>query len=419
MINISKISSALVVLLANTIGNNIAYGFVEEGSNGIGSNTFSACEDAGDLYSAQTTGCNPWRDFDSNFSYQEEFDQEKSSLHYNVTAVLALSAGYTNCSSYAIAIFDQSTDVATVADQVFWAPMPYGVTESACKTILNNEGLQMAEGIYEDGFLTGPDFTYRTIGNDNFETKRESLAFHWNRTIETLTTPNTSDCSKYGAQDPIYPTTSDLDGTDILTLSDLYSWAVTSGSTKLNQCSYGGPIKNYGSTDLIRPNKLGALGLFLHSFQDFYSHRSIVTLGSHDHSYGESTLEAGGFVSNHYAGEFGTLDDGNLGNGQTVSVETSFGAYPVKLHSKDTADAIVASFKKLKEWLSLPSHQGYAYGGKPASLCTEDQIKAFADEFASIANQYPHENIGSSALIRSELADSLWYNLAVNKKCEW
>lgn len=401
-----------------TAWSSTAYGFVEEGFNCTSETTDTSmhlCATPGDLLEASSTGCNPWYDYDANYSYRATADQRKSSLHFNMTMALAAAAGYDKCAAFAVALYAQATDVAIKFEELNWAPLPSGVTLSQCQQLFSEQGMKIDPGLNNlTGASASTPFTYRTTGTslDDAEIRRESSTFHWNATHDSLANPYSTVCTTDPSIDnpePVYPKT------DIVTMSDLYKWA-DDGVNTLNQCSAyddgllgsGGPITEYCLAETpIKPGTLAAFGVFLHPFQDSFSHSPILNAGMHDHeSSSGDTLSKAGFVSSHYAGEFGVLPStGKPGYG-VVQVTTPAGTYDVELHSQDTVNAIKGTYTQLKDWISTRS----SLKNPDHEPCSDAAIENLAIEFASIPNYVPASGEASGAKRRSNLADSFFQN---------
>ncbi len=408
----------LGVVAALSLQAHHGFGFMEEGFNGepIVRNGFTRCRTVGGLLEAEYYGCNPWPDHDANYSFREREDQEKSSVHYNATAALAVAAGFSPCAAYVLALFDQATDVATESDALFWAPFLPGVDMESCEALFEEEGVTPAMGLARMGAYIAFDFTFRGASKDTNEIARESMTFHFNPGLDDFLTERTYvSCDPDDDRDPLpYP------DHDVVPLSDLYAWA-SSDVNPLNACPYGGPIANYDPEEDVGPGTLGSFGVFLHAYQDAFSHRDMIDRGVHVHVKGNlNTHSIQGFVTGHFAGEFGVDEMGRLGNGRDgnlVKVTTPAGEYLVWLHSEDTYDALVSSYQRMVEWLYDPDAPDRVarYGRPGATICSLDDVELFAYEFASIANYVPDEGEPSGARRRSEMADSLFSS----RDCSW
>ncbi len=397
---------------------NPVHAFMEEGFNGdpIIRSGYTRCRTPGNLYESEYYGCNPWLDSDANYSFREREDQEKSSVHYNATAALAVAAGFNRCAAYIVALYDQATDVATEKDATFWAPIPPGVDLDACADLFEAEGVTTAAGLMGMGALVAPDFTFRGSSADTNEIARESMTFHFNPGLDSFFSDRaTVACDPEDERDPL-----PYVDHDIVLLSDLYAWA-SSDVNPLNACPYGGPIANYDPDEDVGPGTLGSFGVFLHAYQDAYSHRDMIDHGVHIHVTGNrNTHSIQGFVTSHYAGEFGLNERGSLGRGtddDMVRVETPAGEYIIWLHSEDTYEALVSSFQRMVEWLFDPeSPERWGNYGRPgARICSLDEVELFAEAFASIPNYVPEEGEASGAKRRSDMADSLFES----EDCTW
>lgn len=414
------------ILACLALGSQSAYAFFEEGNNWVtGATAYMRCNTAGDLADAQATGCNPWPDTDANYSLYGPADQNKSSIHYNATMALAVAAGYNRCSAYVIAMYNEGADVASAAEEAFWAPYPSGVSQTSCSSIFNAAGIVTQYGLDGSGRRTipggyvAPQFTTRVSAftASDPEAWRESTTFHWNPSYDSLAKPYSTQCSPSGDPLPVAP------NKDLVTLSDLYAWSSTSNTNPLNKCTgYGlssagpyGPIEKYApSTANAKPNSLAAFGIFLHAFQDSISHRQVIGAGGNTHTAeAHLTEDVAGFVSGHFAGEFGVLPStGQPGTGAiTVTTPASTTPYPVMLHSDDTVRALKETFTQLRSWLK--THSSYAQSN--AKICSETVITNFATQFASIPNVVPASGVASGAKKRSDMADKLYKNA----NCTW
>lgn len=402
-----------------------AQAFFEEGNNWVtGATAYMRCPTTGDLNAAQNTGCNPWPDTDANYSLYGPADQNKSSVHYNLTMGLAVAAGYSKCAAYIIALYNEGADVASAAEGTFWAPYPTGVNQTTCGTQLTQAGIVTQYGLDGNGRRTvaggyiAPAFSYRVsafTSNDN-EMWRESMTFHWNPSYDSLIKPYSTQCSPSGNPFPVAP------NKDLVTLSDLYAWA-SSNTNPLNKCTgYGastsgpfGPDTHYvQSTANAKPNTLPAFGMFLHALQDSIAHQRIIVYGGGTHTaVTNATTDIAGFVSGHFAGDFGVLPSTGLPGYGTISVTTpaSSTPYQVTLHSDDTVWAIKETFAELKIWLK--THTQYAQAN--AKVCTDTVIGNLANQFTSIPNNVPATGVASGARKRSDMADKLF----ANANCTW
>lgn len=401
-----------------------AYAFYEEGNNWVtGATAYMRCTTTGDLAAAQSTGCNPWPDTDANYSLYGPADQNKSSVHFNATMGLAVAAGYNKCSAYVIALYNEGADVASAAENVFWAPYPTGVSQSTCSSIFSANGVVTNYGLDGSGKRTipggyvAPTFTYRVSAftASDAEMWRESTTFHWNPSYDSLISPYSVKCSTSGDPLPGAP------NKDLVTLSDLYSWSSTT-SNPMNKCTgytgssgVAGPVQHYvQSTAYAKPNTLAAFGIFLHALQDSISHEHVIAAGGQTHTaVSNATTDLAGFVSGHFAGEFGVLPStGKPGFGPiSVTTPASTTPYSVVLHSDDTVQALNETFAELKLWLSKHT----TYKQTNAKVCTDSVVTNFATQFASIPNMVPATGVLSGARQRSDMADRLFKNA----NCTW
>lgn len=395
-----------------------AHAFFEEGNDDAARLGYKKCSKWGDMTAANATGCNPWPDNDSAYTYQSPHDMKKNSVHYNATAALAVAAGFDRCAAYVIGLFDEGTDVATDYDKDLWIPFPGSVSPTgACAQLLAAEYVSVLASPLNGqlGGFVSPDFTSRsftkTQGN---EINRESDTFHFNHAqvdsgirhqCSTGTDPGVVEPSQAGASGIF---------ANMVTLPELRDWAFSSNDPSawlnpLNSCDYSngggsilGPLSNYdasGSDGDPAPGSLGALGMFLHASQDYWSHYDC-----HDtsHSFGIWANDTCGFASGHYAGEFGTIN-GVPANGNTT-LKTPVSKYRIVMHSANTVSALEETFAHLKDMLAL--HPEYARAG--AVQCSDAQVHNFAIKFAGIANLVPASGKPSGAKQRSDLADALF-----------
>lgn len=378
-----------------------AQAFFEEGNDATFHVGYTKCNEEGNLLQADSTGCNPWPDADSSYSYKQFRDMKKNSLHFNATAALAVAAGFDRCAALLIGAYDEATDVATEYDLELWVPYLDGMDPAACEALVVEENAEVVDGLVKPGFLVAPDFTFRSFskGQDN-EVVRESYTFHWNHTLATLDVDPGVECSvTNGDPLPVPPKT------DMVSLGGLLAW--TRGENTLNPCSYDvslgafGPIVDYHPDFDVAPGSLGSMGVFLHALQDAYSHRAC---GGTTHNFGGATDSPCGFASGHYAGDFGTLADGTIGSGK-ISVVTPARkrGYPVELHSDQSKLALQHTYEVLKDYLY--NNPRYGRGVEP---CSVDAISAFAAQFVSIPNVVPASGDASGAKKRSDLADALF-----------
>lgn len=407
------------------IGTQPAFAFYEEGNNWVtGATAYMRCSTSGDLLDAQATGCNPWPDVDANYSLYGPADQNKSSVHFNATLGLAIAAGFNRCAAYVIAMYNEGADVASAAENAFWAPYPYGVSQSACSSIFSAAGIATQYGLDGSGRRTvpggyvAPAFSYRVSAftASDPEMWRESTTFHWNPSYDSLLTPYASQCSPSGDPLPTAP------NKDLVTLSELRSWASTS-TNPLNKCTgYGtsssgpyGPITHYAPATMnAKPNSLAAFGMYLHALQDAISHEHVIAGGGQTHTaVANATQDPAGFVSGHFAGEFGVLPStGKPGYGAiSVTTPASTTPYPVMLHSDLTVQALQETFTELKSWLATHS----TYKMTNAKVCSAAVVTDFATKFASIPNSVPASGTASGAKQRSDMADRLFKNA----NCTW
>ena len=400
-----------------------AHAFFEEGNDHANRLGYMKCNRTGDLIAAQTTGCNPWPDNDSSYSYKASKDMKKSSFHFNLTASLAVAAGFNRCAAYAIALWNEATDVGSDYDREFWAPFPKGVLETAgCATLLadNNIAIVTSTVTGEKGGWVSPDFTDRAFGarQDN-EVNRESNTFHFNHNDIHEQFPLQCDVADSAGQDgvdplPVQPPIAGADGPfrNMVPLSVLYDWATSDQDpalwfNPLNECAYAqadgsslyGPLTHYDPIhdDDPTPGSLGALGTFLHSSQDFWSHRLCEDV---THDFGGGTDTPCGFVSSHFAGDYGTIN-GVPANGKTT-IKTNL-SHKILRHSGDTVEAAKETYQLLKEYLAL--NPQYARAG--AKNC-DTVIHDFTTRWASIANLVPAKGKPSGAKQRADLADALF-----------
>lgn len=403
--------SALVLGLICT-GAPSAHGFFEEGNDDLVRLGYLKCPTPGDLEAAELTGCNPWPDGDSSYSYKGWRDSKKSSMHYNLTAALAVAAGFDRCAAYVLALYNEVTDYATEYDYIFWAPFPEGVDEEQCGDLFAQELLNVDHGLVRPGAWVATDFTQRAFANkQGNEVERESFTFHWNLTLSSIPEQISGECSDAATDPPpLFP------NRDIATLHDLHSWAVY-GENPLHDCEYHnesgpylGPISRYSiDEDPAAPGSAGAVGVYLHSLMDSYSHRAC---GGSTHNFNLDTTAPCGFVSGHFAGEFGTYALGQPGTGPaTVRTPARLLPYRVMMHSDNTVSAALHSYQVLKEYLALNPELG-----RGATACPDDVIFSFAKEFATIPNFVPEEGTPSGARLRSDLADSLFES---GEDCSW
>jgi hypothetical protein len=390
---------------AVTISGSSAHAFFEEGNDHPSKLGYMKCPTSGDLARAELNGCNPWPDNDSSYSYKGNRDSKKSSVHYNLTMALAVAAGFDRCAAYVIGLYNEVTDYATSYDLEFWAPFPAGVSLAECADIFEDEELDIVAGQQGPGASVITDFTQRSFANpqDN-EIERESYTFHWNLTLSSISDQTTTECSD-GASNPA-PL---IPNKDMLTLHDLQMWAVH-GADTLHMCEYAdthGPIARYNpDTDPADPGSLGALGVYLHSLMDSYSHRAC---GGSTHNFGLNTSSACGFASGHYAGEFGTRN-GQVGSGPiTVKTPARLRGYRISLHSDNTVSAALHTYQVLKDYLALRPELA-----RGVQACDAD-VPAFAKQFAAIPNSVPKSGTASGAKKRSDLADSLFNS----DNCSW
>ncbi len=410
-----RLFGVALVLLAP--GNQVQ-AFMEEGFDGepVVRSGYTRCRTPGNLYEAEYYGCNPWMDSDANYSFKEPHDQEKSSVHYNATAALAVAAGFNRCAAYILALYDQATDVATERDAIFWAPLPAGVDAETCAALFQREGVDTAPGLMGMGAFVAPDFTFRGSSSETNEIARECMTFHFNPGLDSFFSDRaTVTCGPDDDRDP-----SPYVDHDIVLLADLYAWA-SSDVNPLNACPYGGPIANYDPEEDVGPGTLGSFGIFLHAYQDAYSHRDMIDHGLHIHVTGNrNTHSIPGFVTSHYAGEFGVDARGNLGRGtddDRIRIETPVGEFVIWLHSEDTYEALVASFQRMVEWLFDPDapERWQTYGRPGARICSSDEVELFAEAFAAIPNYVPEDGEPSGAKRRSDMADRLFES----EDCTW
>lgn len=415
----------LAGIVLGSVSSHASFAFFEEGNNWVtGATAYMRCQTTGDLNASQNTGCNPWPDTDANYSLYGPADQNKSSIHYNVTMGLAIAAGYNRCAAYVIALYNEGADVASAAEQTLWAPYPTGVSQATCGTYLNQAGIVTQYGLDGQGRRTvaggyiAPTFSYRVSAftASDPEMWRESTTFHWNPSYDSLVTPYSTQCSASGNPLPVAP------NKDLVTLSDLYAWA-SSNTNPLNKCTgYGasangpyGPDAHYmPSTANAKPNTLAAFGMFLHALQDSVAHSRVIGAGGMTHTNASNATEdVAGFVSGHFAGEFGVLPStGKPGYGTiTVTTPASTTPYTVTLHSDDTVQAIRETFTELKLWLK--SHPSNAQSN--AKVCSDSTISTFATQIASIPNVVPASGQASGAKKRSDMGDKLYSSA----NCTW
>jgi hypothetical protein len=235
------------------------------------------------------------------------------------------------------------------------------------------------------------------------------MTFHFNPGLDNFMIGDTSvSCASDGNRDPI----PNFDH-DVVPLTDLWIWA-NSDVDPLNQCQYGGPIANYDPEEDVRPGSLGAFGIFLHAYEDAFSHTDLINEGLPAHTkHNLATHDLQGFVSGHFAGEFGLNNQGQLGRGlheDMVTVVTSTGRYKVILHSEYTYEALVQSFYRMVDWLHDPQNPDRLsrYGRPGASVCDGDDIELFAFDFTRIPNYAANEDRHSGARVRSDIADSFF-----------
>lgn len=406
----------VLVSLGSFLASSHAYAFMEEGLDSTSKVGYKKCSNRGDLRGATIDGCNPWPDTDANYSYQTTGDMKKSSVHFNATQALAISAGMTPCAAYIVALWDEAADVATDYDLNFWAPFPSGVSnEGTCATLLANAGVTVSASAVDGrmGGLVGPDFTRRAFLNSNSsEIARESHAFHFNHAPVNGTAYHL--CSKAPDPGPSQPVKAGAAGdfVDMPTLPELRDWAMsdtepTRWYNPMNNCSYVqsdgsaqlGPLVTYsGSAPDPTPGSLAALGTFLHSAQDYWSHKSCEDV---THGFGINTALKCGFASSHYGGEFGAIN-GAPASG-SIKVKTPMNTYSVNLHSSDTVSALTEAYSLIKEYVGL--HPEISRTG--AVACSDSSISDFAKKFAMTANLVPATGAASGAKKRSDMADSL------------
>lgn len=392
-------AAGILALALSISGTSLA--FFEEGNDTNFHVGYTKCNEDGNLFQAESTGCNPWPDNDSSYSYKQYRDMKKNSLHYNATAALAVAAGFNRCAAQLIGAYDEATDVATEYDLELWVPFMEGVDSELCESLIIEEDGEVVDGLAKPGFVIAPNFTYRSFskGQDN-EVVRESYTFHWNHTLATLDVDPGVECSVANADPlPVPPKT------DMVSLGGLQAW--TRGENTLNPCAYDsslgsfGPIVDYHPDFDVAPGTLGSMGVFLHALQDSYSHRAC---GGTTHNFGGATDSPCGFASGHYAGDFGTLSDGKVGSGKIAVVTPARKrGYQVELHSDQSMLAMMHTYEVLKDYLlNNPRH---ARGTEP---CSVDSISAFAAQFVAIPNSVPAEGQVSGAKKRSDLADALF-----------
>jgi hypothetical protein len=392
-----------------------AYAFFEEGNDDHARLGYMKCKKEGDLSQANATGCNPWPDDDSSYTFRRSRDMKKSSVHYNATAALAVAAGFNRCAAYIIGLVDESTDVALDYDQDLWAPFPDGVSDAdpQCAKLLEDNGIVVKRNIAgKAGGYIAPDFTHRAFGTSNpNEVNRESATFHWNHSDSSV--PTSHVCTPIADPAPLNPAP-DVTFHDMVTLSELRDWSESdpfqdNWYNPLNDCAYvqpggsvvNGPIAAYDPLSADpKPGNLGAFGIFLHAEQDHYSHRGCINV---THGFGVATDDACGFVSGHYAGEFGTLDGKPASGSILVSTSASRTPYRVGLHSSVTVEALMRTYELLTEMLEL--HPELA---RPDAADCSGAIAGFASTFAGIPNYVPASGKASGAKKRSDLADSLF-----------
>ncbi|GEM_PF-681053 len=430
-----------------------SFAFLEEGGAQANNNpAFGRCTDTknnkaafGDFALAAQTGCNPFDDNDSAFSYQSKGDMIKSTMHFNMTQALALASGYKPCAAFAIALADEGTDVGSKNDQLFWAPLPPGISPESCADLFKAEGIK-AEPSQVDkrsGASISPDFTQRAVNTRPPEINREAATFHWNPTFETSDLAKGQYTTNCTAPNPIPNIAAPY--ADFVAIKDLWHWAaLPGGADLLNQCDYSkgkGPIIRYSDANPIKPNSLSALGAVLHSVQDSHSHKTI--LDSYQ-ATGEpafvhpllipSPAESNqpmdlrflsGFVTSHYAGEYGARPDGALGKGKipedviTVVTETKAPGYHVTLHSEDSFNAAQSTHAVLVQFLKEPGHDKYLTANKPA--CSQEVLDALSRDFAATPNKSidPASGTPSGAKLRSDMADKLTENLIHSQGCTY
>lgn len=450
MIKLSALGLGLMAVSAPS------FAFLEEGGAQPNNNpAFGRCTDTGknanaaplfgDFALAAQAGCNPFDDNDSAFSYQSKGDMLKSSMHFNMTQAAALAAGYQPCAAFAVALADEGADVGSAGDRLFWAPLPPGIDPQSCADLFAAEGITPVSSAVDNrpGASISPDFTQRAVGTRPPEINREAATFHWNPTFETADLAKGTFTTHCTAPDPIPNIATPY--TDLVAMKDLWQWAaLPGGENLLNQCNYAigsGPLIKYSSTNPIKPNSLSALGAVLHSVQDAHSHKTI--LDSYQAS-GESAFihpllipspaksdrpmdlrSLAGFVTSHYAGEYGVLKNGALGGGKipqdviTVVTETGFPGYHVTLHSEDSFKAAETSYAVLLQFLRENGHSQYQALEKPA--CSGEVLKSLFKDFAGTPNKSIDTAAGkpSGAKVRSDMADKLSENLIQRKGCAY
>lgn len=407
---------ALGLTLCTCLTASSAFAFMEEGLNDPSKTGYKKCKNVGDLRGATIDGCNPWPDWDANYSYQASQDMKKNSVHFNATQALAISAGFDPCAAFIVALWDEAADVATDTDLRFWAPFPANVSATgACANLLAAEKVQVIASTVDGrmGGLVSPLFTHRAFLNKNTsEVARESHSFHFNHADVNGTATHT--CSAAPDPGPSQPSVAGAAGTfaDMVTLPELRDWAMADITTTttfvpMADCRYIqtdgtaqlGPLTTYKpDADGPVPGSLGALGTFLHSQQDFWSHK---TCQDTTHGFGINTSLACGFASSHYGGEFGAIN-GKPGAG-SIKIKTPMNTYTVGLHSSDTVSALTQSYTLLKEYLDL--NPDLVRPG--AVACSDASMLNFANTLAMTVNYVPSNGAASGAKKRSDMADSL------------
>lgn len=394
-----RIASAVMAVMVGMAGT--AHAFFEEGNDDAARAGYMKCNEVGNLAQADSNGCNPWPDWDSNYAYKLPRDMKKNSLHFNATAALAAAAGFDRCAALLIGTMDEATDVATEYDQELWVPFLDGTSLEMCESLMIENNVEVVDGLVKSGILVSPDFTYRSFSRKQTnEVVRESYTFHWNHTLNTLSAVDAVTCAT-GIADPL-----PVPPSDMVSLGNLYAWV--QGEDTLSECVYDavagihGPIASYSSSTDVAPGSLGSLGVFLHSLQDAYSHRPC---GGTTHNFGINTTSPCGFVSGHYGGDFGVVPATGLPGSATVDIVTPArkNAYKVALHSDQTVSALMHTYEMLKTYLLL--HPEYARG---ANACPNEVVNNFAIKFASVPNYVPANGQASGAKVRSDMADALF-----------
>jgi len=394
-----RIASCVLAVVVGTAGT--AHAFFEEGNDDNVRAGYMKCTETGNLAQADSTGCNPWPDWDSSYAYKLPRDMKKNSLHFNATAALAVAAGFDRCAALLIGTFDEATDVATDYDLELWVPFLDGTSREMCEPLMIENNVEVADGLVKSGILVSPDFTYRSFSRTQTnEVVRESYTFHWNHTLSSLSAVDAVTCAP-GVADPL-----PVPPNDMVSLGGLQSWV--NGENTLNACTYDavanirGPIASYAPETDVAPGSLGAMGVFLHSLQDAYSHRAC---SGSSHNFGANTTSPCGFSSGHYAGDFGVVPSTNQPGSATIDVTTKARSKPYKiaLHSDQSVLALMHTYEVLKNYLVL--HPEYDRG---AEACSDEVINAFATRFASVPNYVPASGQASGAKVRSDMADALF-----------